>query len=915
MRRFGISAVLLVTASAMLTFGACGRTGYPMEPIGSGDATDTNNGNNNGNNTVPGCGNGIVEQNEECDNGEANSNAPNASCRINCTWARCGDGIIDTLTEECDDGTGINSNDPNSHCRTDCTLSKCGDGIVDDDTEECDDGGLNSEEPGAHCRTDCTLSKCGDGIKDPGEECDDGNDVNDDACTNDCTQGTCGDGIIQSSVGETCDDGNMDEDISCSSDCTLGCGDGIVSPERGEECDGASLSDTVPGACRTDCRLPHCGDGVHDPLEFCLATPRAIPTRATPLETRYADVTGDGTNDLIVGTQGGVEIYAGSSEGFTYLWSRGGFPDSRYLTAGDFDGDGSVDFAAVSLRYGGRIRVFLNNGDGSDFTFQEYNIDIRYSISGAAALDFDGDGDLDLAYVAWQAGQIQFLVNNGDGTFTAQQSQDLCTSPQGLQSEDLDSDGIDDLVTVCSDQDTLLVMYGNGDGTFTRSYVATEPSPTLFTLSDVDSDGDQDVVVYCSNNLPNLPCLETFHNSGSSLAAGTITLQTNVVPIAMAAVDVDRDFDVDVVLADESRTYVWLADDGNLSYEAGDLVPWAPNSMVFVSDFNHDKLADYMFGGEYLYWFKDTPVPAIPESWTIQQSQALTCTDFDGDGHTDAIAALADEIRLLLGDGNSGITGSRSIPVPGMTLLAWTTEGASTILFATTDGTSTVDTVTSDGMGGYVTSVKTAPGIHPISALSGLELDGDSDKEAVILFSDVGIVTLNSGQISTQAITVGTSPLFAAASDVDGDGIDDLYVADSDNLYILMNDGTGGFTTSTVMTLSDTPIALGSARGHALVAFTGGSVEEVTSEGVLVATLQFTDDITSFLPDAAGQPAAVSSSGIVYPLSTQGSTGINRARALPESWTRITAVDWNGDGISDVIMTSDDGFHVILSNP
>ena len=41
---------------------------------------------------------------------------------------------------------------------------------------------------------DCTVAECGDGIVDPGEDCDDENDVNTDACTNACTNARCGDG-------------------------------------------------------------------------------------------------------------------------------------------------------------------------------------------------------------------------------------------------------------------------------------------------------------------------------------------------------------------------------------------------------------------------------------------------------------------------------------------------------------------------------------------------------------------------------------------------------------------------------------------------------------------------------------------------------------------------------------------------
>ncbi len=57
------------------------------------------------------------------------------------------------------------------------------------------------------CESDCTLPACGNGIQDPGEQCDDGNNVNADGCEADCTSPVCGNGIID--PGENCDDNNQ----------------------------------------------------------------------------------------------------------------------------------------------------------------------------------------------------------------------------------------------------------------------------------------------------------------------------------------------------------------------------------------------------------------------------------------------------------------------------------------------------------------------------------------------------------------------------------------------------------------------------------------------------------------------------------------------------------------------------------
>ena len=48
------------------------------------------------------------------------------------------------------------------------------------------------------------------------------------------------------------------------------CGNGMREPEGGEECDdGVQNSAVQPDACRLDCKLPFCGDGVADSGESC----------------------------------------------------------------------------------------------------------------------------------------------------------------------------------------------------------------------------------------------------------------------------------------------------------------------------------------------------------------------------------------------------------------------------------------------------------------------------------------------------------------------------------------------------------------------------------------------------------------------------------------------------------------------
>ena len=95
----------------------------------------------------------------------------------------CGDGVLDD-DEECDDGRNNADFGP---CTTTCNTAFCGDGFVWAGTEECDLGDLNGED-GSGCSVDCTvLSFCGDGERDPTtEECDEGDENGAGVCTKSC---------------------------------------------------------------------------------------------------------------------------------------------------------------------------------------------------------------------------------------------------------------------------------------------------------------------------------------------------------------------------------------------------------------------------------------------------------------------------------------------------------------------------------------------------------------------------------------------------------------------------------------------------------------------------------------------------------------------------------------------------------
>jgi cysteine-rich repeat protein len=119
--------------------------------------------------------------------------------------------------------------------------------------EECDDGNTSDTDA---CRTDCRFNVCGDGfLNQATEECDDGNTSTCDGCSPTCRTepvgDRCGDGVVSPACGEECDDGNANPSDGCTNACTR-CGNHLVAPH--EECDDGNLKDG--DCCSSSCRLP-----------------------------------------------------------------------------------------------------------------------------------------------------------------------------------------------------------------------------------------------------------------------------------------------------------------------------------------------------------------------------------------------------------------------------------------------------------------------------------------------------------------------------------------------------------------------------------------------------------------------------------------------------------------------------------
>ncbi|MBW2456097.1 MAG: DUF4215 domain-containing protein, partial [Deltaproteobacteria bacterium] len=155
---------------------------------------------------------------------------PSCSCSETESGGTCGNGVVEE-GEQCDDGNKVSDDGCAANCVSEAP-AVCGDNVVTGD-EECDDNNL---EDGDGCSSTCE-DECGNGVIDGVEECDDGNNADGDGCAADCTWATdCGDGVAEGL--EECDDGNAVEFDGCQTDCTISpdevdCGNQTNPPDSG----------------------------------------------------------------------------------------------------------------------------------------------------------------------------------------------------------------------------------------------------------------------------------------------------------------------------------------------------------------------------------------------------------------------------------------------------------------------------------------------------------------------------------------------------------------------------------------------------------------------------------------------------------------------------------------------------------
>ncbi len=300
----------------------------------------------------------------------------------------------------------------------------------------------------------------------------------------------------------------------------------------------------------------------------------------------WADYDLDGDYDLVVNTNG--RGYLLRNDGGTFSDQTTALANDlnsgtleRSVLFVDFNNDGYPD---LFRNDSGNANIYLQdpttnrfgNGTGGmvpNQVFNDGNFSNEFNSEGAGALDFDGDGDLDIFIDNHNFG-IDILENDGNGFFTHVTTRpvgydvnDPSTWPLGLVQDAIDGDygsatdfNNDGWVDIVARKRGQVDLFTNLGGTFQDGVDiddATNGNKGAVGFYDFDNDGDFDL--YWTENGTNQIHRNNGDGTWTGLGAATgIPINFTGQIEGLACGDVDNDGDIDIFLTGNSTSALYL---------------------------------------------------------------------------------------------------------------------------------------------------------------------------------------------------------------------------------------------------------------------------------------------------------------------------------------------------------------------
>lgn len=304
----------------------------------------------------------------------------------------------------------------------------------------------------------------------------------------------------------------------------------------------------------------------------------------------------------------------------------------KNAATGDFNGDGKLDFATLSLCQGlipTQILTYMGRGDGFPAVRPAPIPSGCLNASGGATGDFNGDQKADVAFIALSSDSnnvIDYALGNGDGTFQTLQSLAFPilpmppgsspggnTYPVAIYTADFNHDGYADILVTDNVLDYVIYLADTHGGfaapivTINNIYPFNAPIPIpQVSIGDVNHDGNPDLI------LPNSAGIQVELGQGNGSFTAGAGLSYPFQPLASGQVaDLDGNGNLDVLVFDSgSASFLFFPGDGTGAFQTPGqaLFPVHPESnggeaYDVLLDINGDGLLDLVFySNGSLYW-------------------------------------------------------------------------------------------------------------------------------------------------------------------------------------------------------------------------------------------------------------------------------------------------------------------------
>jgi hypothetical protein len=532
----------------------------------------------------------------------------------------------------------------------------------------------------------------------------------------------------------------------------------------------------------------------------------------------------------------------------------------------------------------------------------ETRVELTATPAFVTLMHFKADAFPDVLCYEQETQSIVVLINNGDGTFSERKPIGVATDVTYLATKDLNNDGNDDIVIVHREASRVEVWLSTAiDTVFTPSHYAVNFYPEKVLIADIDNDTTFDML--CFGKLSSGISVLLGKKDGTFKEKSLILPEIPVVDASVVKLN-DDDYPDLIIHNWLTNEMVFFFGMGDLQFSEQNILSFGQDTVAVVfGDFNKDRIMDY----------------------AVASSETKTLRFFAGDGMASYFQYQSIECNHQ----------------PSELLRASLSSRTFNDLISVNGREGTFGVFANQGDGTFMDEIVFGCPANPGNTLAAdFDNDGwtdlivvDKPEKMLVVYWNARKKIFASSEESSRggevSFAVGRKPTGIVISDFNGDGFDDIAVANngSSTLSMLYNSrsyhvgGQTGFPTveapTAIRLYSKNDSLLTFLLAHESIGKVSVlSVPQEQSSAGVKSSAAFTYAISTaenprvFLPDAALQTKAIEF--YVYSTAKQRSLSYFRQVAgtkfvernfkpiIPSSILAGSVNDFNGDGRPDL---------------